>query len=234
MNRDFAGTIARVAAIGYKEVEFAGYFGHSPKEVREILQRYDLTAPAGHFEYGPLRSQLTRLIEDAHVIGHDYIVCPEVDEQESSSLEDWKRIAETFNRFGLTCKQAGVQFAYHNHDSDFTPVQGKLPYDVLLAETDSRLVQLEMDLYWITKAGHDPLTYFAKYPGRFPMVHVKDMDHTSQRGQTDVGKGIIDFRRIFQQADKAGIRHFFVEHDEPAAPLKSIRASYEYMRTMRF
>src|SRR2546426_5616718 len=107
---------------------------------------------------------------------------------------------------------------------------GRVPYDVLLADTDPKLVALELDLYWIRKGGGDPLAYFARYPGRFPMVHVKDMDKTRQRGMTDVGRGVIDFKRIFARRAQAGIAYCFVEHDQPADPFASIRASYDYLK----
>lgn len=234
MEHSFERTLSRVAEIGYREVEFAGYFDHSPKTVRSVLDQYGLAAPAAHFDYSQFRSELPKLLELAQVIGHQYLICSDVDEEGKFSPDDWKRVAETFNQAGKTCRESGIQFAYHNHDLEFAPVQGKRPYDILLSGTDPSLVRLELDLYWITKAGQDPLAYFAKYSGRFPLVHVKDMDRTPQRGQTEVGKGIIDFKRIFQQADNAGIRHFFVEHDEPTSPFESIRASFEYLKQLRF
>src|SRR2546428_537367 len=130
---------------------------------------------------------------------------------------------------------AGIQFGYHNHTFEFVKDQalgGKLPYDVLLAETDPKLVQMEMDLCWITEGGQDPLVYFDRYPGRFPLVHVKDM--TKDHQMTEVGSGAIDWRRIFAQSEKAGMRHYFVEHDEPKAPFDSILTSYEFLRKLRF
>jgi len=109
-----------------------------------------------------------------------------------------------------------------------------LPYDVLLAETDPKLVQLEMDLYWMVKGGQDPLAYFARWPGRFPMVHVKDSAGPPDHKMTAVGAGKIDFKKIFAQSDHAGIRHYFVEHDNPDDPFASIRASYEYLQRLEF
>src|SRR6266576_470043 len=131
-------------------------------------------------------------------------------------------------------KAAGLQFAYHNHDFEFAPLEGKLPYDVLLAETDPKLVQLEVDLYWITKGGQDPLAYFARWPGRFPMVHVKDSAGPPDHRIVEVGAGKIDFKKIFAQSDQAGIKHYFVEHDEPADAFASIRASCEYLKRLEF
>jgi len=154
--------------------------------------------------------------------------------EERHTLDDYKRWAERLNRAATEAKAAGLQFAYHNHDFEFVPLDGKLPYDVLLTETDPKLVQLEMDLYWIVKGGQDPLAYFARWPGRLPMVHVKDSAGPPDHRMVEVGAGKIDFKKIFAQSDQAGIRHYFVEHDEPADPFASIRASCEYLKRLEF
>jgi sugar phosphate isomerase/epimerase len=236
LEKDFEGTLARVSAVGYKEVEFAGYFGHAPKEVRATLNRHHLAAPSAHIPIADVRDQAKwqQVLDAAHVVGHDFIVCPWVDPPERRTLDDWKKLASTFNKAAETSHKAKIQFAYHNHNFEFTPIDGKLPYDLLLAETDPKLVKMEMDLYWITKGGQDPLKYFAQFPGRFPMVHVKDMDNTPKRGFADVGKGIINFKRIFAKAEQAGIRHYFVENDEPPVAMSSIRSSFSYLQQLRF
>jgi sugar phosphate isomerase/epimerase len=233
MAKDVDGTLAEVAAAGYREVEFAGYFGKSPQEIRAMLDRHGLAAPSGHISLTPAE-QWRGALDGAHVVGHRYLVVAYIPAEARKTLDDWKRTAESFNRAGAEAKAAGVQFAYHNHDFEFASVQGRLGYDVLLAETDPKLVQLEMDLYWITKGGQDPLAYFARYPGRFPMVHVKDSMGPPENKMADVGAGTIDFKKIFAQRDQAGIRHFFVEHDQPADALASIRASCEYLKRLDF
>lgn len=236
MERDFEGTLARVAGIGFKEVEFAGYFNRSPEQVRNILATLKLESPAGHMPYEALAdpSAWLRILDTANTIGHQYVVIAWTPQEERRTPDDWKRVAEKFNRAGRAAKEAGLTFAYHNHDFEFTSLgQGPIPFDLLLAETDPALVKIEMDLYWITLGGQDPFRYFAKYPGRFPMVHVKDMKKGGERPQmVDVGKGDIDFRSIFARREEAGIRHFFVEHDEPADPVASISASYQYLRAL--
>jgi sugar phosphate isomerase/epimerase len=232
LKQDFEGTIAKVAEAGYREIEFAGLFDHGPKEVRAILDRHGLAAPSSHIEFKLLGDEWPKMLEAAHVLGQSFIVCPWVDEKLRHEPDGWKHIAETFNRAAAESKKAGIQFAYHNHDFEFKPENGKLPYDILLAETDANLVQMEMDLCWITVGGQDPLTYFKRHPGRFPMVHVKDMKKSGE--MADVGSGSIDFKRIFAQSDTAGIQHYFVEHDEPKAPFESIKNSYEYLRRLRF
>ena len=233
MEKDFEGTLARVAEIGYNDVEFAGYFNHAPAQVRAMLDRHGLAAPAVHTgSIAP--DDWAKALDAAQVIGHKYIVVPWIPEERRKTLDDWKRVAADFNRAAATAQTAGVQFAYHNHDFEFLPVEGRVPYDVLLAETDPKLVQLEIDLYWITKGGQDPLAYFARWSGRVPLVHVKDSAGPPDHRMVDVGTGKIDFRTIFAHGAQAGIKHPFVEHDEPPDPFASIKASYDYLKRLEF
>jgi sugar phosphate isomerase/epimerase len=159
----------------------------------------------------------------------------------------WKEAAAKFNKAAEASKKAGIQFAYHNHHFEFVKVDGKYAYDILLEETDPKLVQMEMDLCWMNIAGQDPLKYFDRYPGRFPMVHVKDVKKIPPKPDdqpvnfdnvfpemTSVGNGVIDFKKIFAQSDKAGIKHYFVENDYPKSEFDDIRASYEYLHKLQF
>jgi sugar phosphate isomerase/epimerase len=232
MKSDMEGTLAKVAQIGYKEVEFAGLFDHSPKDVRAMLDKNGLTAVSGHTPYETLTGDWQKTLEDAKTLGQTYIVCPWVDDKLLKQPDGWKKVGETLNRAGETSKKAGLQLAYHNHAKEFVKVDGKLAYDILLDNTDPNLVQMEMDLYWITKGGQDPLKYFDRYPGRFPLVHVKDM--AKDGGFAPVGTGTMDFKRIFAQSEKAGIKHYFVENDEPKSPFEDIRISFENLQKMRF
>jgi len=233
MAKDFAGTLARVAAIGYREVEFARYFGNHPREVRALLDRHSLAAPAAHVGPGA-GDEWRAALDAAQAIGHDYLVVAWIPAEQRRTLDDYRRFAERFNRAGEEARAAGMQFGYHNHDFEFVPMQGRLPYDVLLAECDPDLVQLELDLYWITKGGQDPLTYFARWPGRFPLVHVKDSMGPPEHKMVDVGAGKIDWKKIFAREDQAGIRHFFVEHDEPENAFASIRASCDFLKRLEY
>jgi sugar phosphate isomerase/epimerase len=232
MERDFEGTLARLATIGYKEVEFAGYFDRRPKDVKAVLHRHGLAAPSAHIPIEVVRQDWPRTLDVANTIGHRYVVVPWLPPESRRRLDDFKRVAAEFNRLGEQAKRAGIRFAYHNHDFEFAPLDGRLPYDVLLAETEPANVGLELDLFWITKGGQDPLAYFARYPGRFEMVHVKDSTGPPEHRQVDVGRGTIDFRRILEQRQQAGIRHFFVEHDDPADPLAFARTSYDYLKRL--
>jgi sugar phosphate isomerase/epimerase len=240
LQKDFEGTLARVAKIGYKEVEFAQYFAHipefnpSPKRTREILEADGLIAPSTHVPYSALSPEnWPKVIEASKILGHDYIVNPSIDREVLKQPDGWKRAAETFNRAGEESLKSGIQLAYHNHVEEFKPMpDGKLPYDVLLAEADPKLLKMEMDLGWAHEAGADPIAYFEKYPGRFPLVHAKDFD--KNRMMTEVGSGIIDWKAIFAKSGVAGIKHYFVEHDQPMMPFESIQKSYEYLEKLRF
>jgi sugar phosphate isomerase/epimerase len=239
LGKDFEGTLARVAKIGYKEVEFAGMFAKlpdftpAPKHALEVLKANGLTAPATHVPYTALSpANWPKVIEASEIVGNKYIVNPSIDRELAKTADGWKKAAETFNRAGKESMRSGIHLGYHNHVEEFKPVDGKLPYDILLTECDPKLVVMEMDLGWAHKGGADPLAYFAKYPGRFPLVHVKDFDKDGD--MTEVGKGVIDWKAIFAKADLGGIKHYFVEHDDPKDPFASAQTSYEYLEKLRF
>ena len=240
LKKDFEGTLAQVAKIGYKEVEFAGYLNDlpdlnpPPRRVKEILDADGLLAPACHIAYNMLTAEKwPKVIEAAEVLGHKYIVNPSIDRELAKTSDGWKKAAEKFNWAGKESLRSGIRFGYHNHTEEFEPLpDGKLPYDILLSECDPKLVQMEMDLGWAHEAGVDPIKYFQRFPGRFPVVHVKDFD--KNRMMTDVGSGEIDWKAIFAKAELAGIEHYFVEHDHPMMPMETIRRSYEYLDKLRF
>jgi len=235
LQRDVEGTLARVAEIGFREVEFAGFPEGSGASLRAMLDRHGLTAPSGHVPFQAIRTYWDRTLDDAAAVGQRYVVVAFIGPAERRTLDDWKRVAALFNKAGEASRSRKIQFAYHNHDFEFTPIEGTIGYDVLLAETDPTLVQLEMDLYWITKGGKDPLDYFARYPGRFPLLHLKDMTPEPARGFADLGKGVIDFKRILRRAGQAGAKHFFYEQDvTPGPPFDSARAGYDYLKNLRF
>jgi sugar phosphate isomerase/epimerase len=232
---DAAKTLERVAALGIREVEFAGYFDQRPADLKKLLRRLRLKAPSAHVDTATLRGGLAEAIAAAEIIGHRFLVLGYVPAEERRSLDDYRKLAALLGRAGDECRRAGLQFAYHNHDFEFAAIEGRIPYDLILAETDARTVKMEMDLYWIAKAGADPLAYFSRYPGRFPLVHVKDMDDSPRRSFTEVGRGVIDFRKIFARASEAGIRHYFIEQDQtPAAAIESVKTSLEYLRKLKF
>lgn len=229
MARNFEGTLARVAALGYKEMEFAGYFNRTPAVVRQILDRYGLTSPAAHIQLQALRDDLDGEIERAAILGQKYIVVP-ILPADQRSIADYQRAADDINSAGEAAKAVGIKLGYHNHSFEFELTDGRIPYDILLEETEADLVDMELDLYWIRNAGVDPVPYFEKHPGRFSMLHVKDMDEFGR--MVDVGRGEIDFGAIFSHADAAGFKHFFVEHDRPGNGLASVAVSLYTLRNI--
>jgi sugar phosphate isomerase/epimerase len=234
VERDLEGTLTRVAAIGYQEVEFAGYAGRTAAQVRDAVRRAGLSAPSAHVPLADLGPGWNRILDDAHTVGHRYLVIPWLDEKERPNLDAYRRIADRLNRAGEAASRAGLRLAYHNHDFEFTPMENRLPYDVLLESTDPGYLQLELDLYWITKGGQDPLAYFARWPGRFRLAHVKDSAGPPEHHMADVGAGTIEWARIFAHRKQAGMEHFFVEHDDPPDPFASIAASHAYLKDLEF
>lgn len=229
MQRDVAGTLAALAAIGYREVELAGFYDKTAAEMRKMLDDAHLVAPSGHVAV--LTSDWHKIIDDAATVGQRYIVCPFTD-QSDRTVDGYKRNAAKYNQFGELTKKSNIQFAYHNHDFEFDTVDGIVPYDLLLKECDPHLVQMEIDIFWMVKGKRDPVKYFAEYPGRFPMVHAKDMTNSGE--MVDVGRGSIDFAAIFRHSAQAGLKHLFVEHDEPPSPLEDARVSYDDLRALTY
>jgi sugar phosphate isomerase/epimerase len=258
MMQDFEGALAKVSQIGYKEVELAGfaqaasgavtYWSHTPQQVLSALKRYGLAAPSTHVNLECLNAaRFPRAIEASQMIGNRFIVMPWIDEKDRSRPDFWKRIPDVFNSAGEACKKAGIQFAYHNHWFEFLPVNKKLPYDLLLENCDHNLVKMQLDLCWIYVAGGNPVNYLNRYSGRFPLVHVKDIKKfppvaaggsqnfgDSLSDMADVGSGIIDWKSVLLQCEKAGVKHYIVEHDNPAKPFESIFNSYTYLEKLRF
>ncbi|UOG75141.1 sugar phosphate isomerase/epimerase [Hymenobacter tibetensis] len=248
MEKDPAGTLARLAKIGYNSVEGATYtgsqkfYGMTPKEFAALLKQNGLIMPSSHYRLGeeqmngaPVQGTMLhgwdKAVDDAAAAGVKYMVCAYLSESERGNMDHYKYVADQLNKAGERCQKAGLQLCYHNHDFEFNAQDGQLPYNLLLSGTDKKLVQMELDLYWVAKAGQDPLALFQQHPGRFPLWHVKDMDKTPQKAFTEVGNGSIDFKKIFAQADKAGLQYFFVEQDAtPGSPFDSVTKSIAYIK----
>ncbi len=231
MGVDMERTLAAVSAIGYREVEFAGLFGHPAKEVRAMLDRHGLVAPSSHVGMPNSMDDWPRMLDEALTLGQSFIITP------SLPSDDWsaagmQRIAAQFNAAGEAAKKAGLQFGFHNHAAEFKPVDGLVPYDLLLAECDAGLVKMEIDIYWMVTGGRDPLTYVARYPGRFPMVHAKD--RAPDGAMADVGSGVIDFPTVLEAFERAGLKHCFVERDDASDPYASARTSFAYLNNLTF
>jgi sugar phosphate isomerase/epimerase len=233
--KDPRGTIQKVGSIGYKEVESFGYnngkyFGLTAKEFADLLAQNNLSHPSGHYALANLTAW-DKAIEDAIAAGQKYMVIAYLADTDRKSLDDYKKHAADFNAAADKCKKAGLQFAYHNHDFEFKDWNGQTGYQVLLKETDPALVKFEMDIYWVRKADQDPIALFKHNANRFPLWHVKDMDKTEKKSFTEVGNGVIDFKKIFECAKKSGMQHFFVEQDVSADPMASIQRSYQYIES---
>ncbi|HBW83401.1 MAG TPA: sugar phosphate isomerase/epimerase [Gammaproteobacteria bacterium] len=232
MADDFEGTLEQLAEIGFTEMEFAGYHGKTPAEVRNILDSFGLTTPASHVPLQAIRDDLDREIETAVTLGQEYMVMPFLPENERS-LDSYRRVAELLNRAGEKTREAGITMGYHNHNFEFDIHEGGLiGYDILMSETEPELVTFEMDLFWAEDAGYDAKFFFLKYPGRFPMIHVKD--RAGSGAMVDVGRGYIDFQELFSYASKGGFRHYFIEHDNPTDGINSMAYSYNSVRNLRF
>ena len=236
LQKDFDATVDQIAKIGYRNLEFAGYYNRTPEQVRALLDRVGAVSRSAHIGAQLMRQDAAAQIRSAKTIGQEYITLPSYN-WGREGLAGWRKGIAEFNTWGAMCRDAGIKLAYHNHANEFAPLEGTTGYDVLVKEVDPKLVDFELDLYWAKFADQDPVALFAKYPGRFAMWHVKDMVVTgTQKGMTPVGKGTIDFKAIFAKAGQSGMKYFFVEHDTagqyPGGSLASAQASYEYLRQL--
>jgi sugar phosphate isomerase/epimerase len=233
MEKNVGRTLEAVARAGYKEVEFAGYFNVNPPVMKKLLDANGLIAPSSHIQMGDLGMKWELMVEDANTLGSKYLTVAWIDAPDRTP-EGYKRIAERFNRAGLQSLSDGVQLAYHNYSFDFTTVKGQLLYDVMMKETDPRYVAMQADVFWMKKGGQDPVSWLTRYPGRFHMMHLKDMGPPPKNDMRDVGKGTIDWQTLNSRGTRAGVKHWFVEHDETKNPVASIQTSYKYLRALRF
>jgi len=241
--KDVKGVIAKVAKAGYKEVETfgfdqkTGYWGLSSKEFSALLQSHGLTTPSGHYGLNQFfgdgkTDDLKAYIDVAHITGQSYIVVPSLAEQFIKTANDFKNIAGKMNKAAELCKAEGLKLGYHNHNFEWKPVEGTTFYDTILKYTDPALVHMEMDLFWVVRAGQDPVEILGKHPGRFFAVHVKDRDKTNTNLNTEIGKGSIDFKGILPKAKAAGVKHFIMEQENfiNIDPYTSIAESCNYMK----
>lgn len=227
---DLKGTLKKVAAIGYTWIEAAGYadgkfYGLSPSVFRKMVEDYGLQAISSHAGINP---ENRHMVIDAHAeLGVPFLVLPWISMPEKPIRDDYSQMAKMLNDLGETCRQAGMKFSYHNHNFEFVRIEDTTGYDILLNETDPDNVCFESDIFWMVYAGADPFAYFAKYPGRFALWHVKDMDNTSDKSFAPVGTGVIDYTPVFAEKENAGMSYFFVEQDTcKDDPLKSVKTSY--------
>ena len=265
MTTDATGTLQKLAAIGYKDLESAGsakgvFYGYKPKELATIVKEAGLTWRSAHVAGAPisvdqvlkmaktaedsakirgmmaamkngpkqlnLKEDYQQLADNAAEAGLGFLVSSFIP---VGTLDEIKAAVEVFSKAGEACKKVGVQFAYHNHTTEFDEVEGQRPFDYILSNTDKDLVKMELDLAWATKANQDPVALFKTHPGRFPLWHVKDLDKVKKE-PAEVGSGIVDFKRIFANSKASGMKYFFVEQDGAPQPIQNVTNSYNYLK----
>lgn len=232
INSDFSGTLTSLSKFGYNSLEPFGFdgsfYGYSAKDFRKMCNDLGMDITSTHcginIENAPL------LTEKAAEAGLEYLILPSFSGRPEKTLDDFKKAAHEMNRIGEITKQAGIAFGYHNHNFEFQPTEGKLPYDTLLAETDPNLVTFEMDIYWVIKGGQKPEHYFENHPGRFQLWHVKDMGNDGE--SCIVGNGHINFKNLMKQSKKAGLKRIVYEQEaySEGTPLFCAEQSFKYIQ----
>jgi sugar phosphate isomerase/epimerase len=244
LEEDLPGTLQQIAKIGYKWLELAKYedgkfYGKSPSEFRKIADDHGMAIISSHAGIEMQDGEIgdVEKAADAHAeLGLKYVINPWLHVERRVSADSYKKVAEELNSMGEVMKSRGLKFGYHNHNFEFETVEGQIPYDILLSETDRELVTFEIDLYWIKKGGSNALDYFQKYPGRFELYHVKDMNNTEEAYYAEVDNGNINFRELFAQKGLAGMKYFFIEQDDCKnyPPLESMKISFDYLNNSDF
>lgn len=228
-------TLAKIAQLGFKEVEFAGYYGQTGAQIRDILRAHGLTSPSTHVALDVIKSpDFAKTVEMAATIGHKWINLAWLLPADRGSAEKYNAHADALIAAQQIASKAGITIGYHNHDFEFEPLGDTNGYEILLDRTKGTGIVFEMDLYWMSVAGKDPVSFWTRFPGRFPMVHVKDNAGPPSNEMRPVGSGSINWANLFAQRRLGGVQHYYVEHDNPADPFASIASSVEYLKRLRF
>ncbi len=253
--KDYAGTLKQIGALGYREMEAAGFFGHSASDVKQAMQQAGLHCVSAHYSWDDLQAKFDSILAFGQELGLEYIICSFPGFKNPArvkgmdfpakvrafSLDDWRWNAEQFNRAGTRVQAAGMKFGYHNHTMEFRPIDGVVPFDELVRLTDPKTVTIELDCGWVMVGGADPVTYLKRYPTRISMLHVKDFKHTDKPTSVtnpppaaELGHGTMDYRPIFEAAKGAHIQHYFVEQEEfDMPPMQALKIDAEYMRNLK-
>lgn len=243
LSKDVSGTLEILAKIGYKELEAWGYsegniLGRRYTAFAKEIKQLGMKLVSSHFDTGQstpdrkgtLVNGWEGVIADAKEAGQPYMVIGWLEEMERNSIDALKRTCELLNKGGEQCQQAGIRLGFHNHSNEFATIDGQLLYDVMLQELDPKYVAMQLDLYWMVFGGKDPIEYIKKYPGRFELFHVKDMDKNDRAVTVDVGSGSIDFKEIFALSEQAGVKHYLVEQESfTGPPEESVRNGFNYV-----
>jgi sugar phosphate isomerase/epimerase len=252
--KDYDGTLKQIGAIGYREVESAGYYDHSAAQVKQAMSNAGLHLVSAHYNSDDLHQKLDGILAFSKELGLSYIICsypgfkdparvksiPAKERSNAFTLEDWRWNAEQFNAIGKKVSAAGLKFGYHNHSMEFRKTDGVMPYDELLRLTDPAHVTMEMDCGWVVVGGANPVEYLSKYPTRITMLHVKDFKNITPTSSivnvptiVELGQGTIDYRPILHQAAKAGVKHCFVEQEGyNVPPMEGLKIDADYMRKL--
>ena len=235
MLADTIGTLQKIAVLGIKQIESAGsakgyYYGLSPKEMKQVCNDFGMTLRSGHVH---VDDKWKQTMEDAAASGQEYLICSSMP-TEGQTIDNYKKVAEVFNKAGEDCKKLNIKFGYHNHEYEFESEKGQVLYDVLLDNTEAALVNMELDLGWVIVAGKNPLDYFKKYKGRFPLWHLKDMN-VAEKHSTEFGKGSLDIVQMLKHSKDSGMKYFFVEQEEYAStPFESMKENMDYLAKLNY
>ena len=273
LEQNFAGAMKKLADIGYKEVEFfgpypysvpeaheswkpvadtiglsqSGYFGQTPQQVRAILDENGLSSPSMHIDLKTLQTRLDDVAEAAHTLGQRYAGIAAIPPEERMSLDHYKRTADLFNEVGTRMDKVGLKFMYHNHGYGLVEMEGEIPFNLLLERTDPNVVVMEMDVFWMTAGRADPVAYLEAYPGRFRLMHIKDMTEVVRFAgdggdpsqwielfpkMTDAGSGVLDLAAIIAQARNSGVDHYYLERDLASDADRTLESSYRYLSAL--
>lgn len=239
ISKDPKGVLQKVAGFGYKELETFSYkdgqiFGMNFTDFCKHAKGLGMKVTSGHYGLAQITGDTwLKAVDDAKKNGQEFMVMPYLVDADRKTIDDYKRVCEKLNAAGEVCNKNGIRFQYHNHAFEFENVDGRIPFDVMLKELDPKKVGMELDIYWIVRGGHDPVTYFNAYPGRFEQWHIKDMDRNDQSKNANVGDGSIDYKSLFAHAKHAGLKHWYVEYDTfPGDPIDSVSASARYLKAL--
>ena len=230
MKEDYKKAIRNLADIGYKCVE-GGVPDGTASEYKKLLKNFGLRSVATGSSMSGLKEGLDKYFKTAEDLGAEYVICyyPWLSSAENLKIDEVMQASENINEVGKKVKEAGFRFAWHNHDKEFVDVDGKMAFDIIMENTDPEYATVELDWYWVVKGGQDPVDYFNKYPGRFEIGHVKDMNNNRDGGITCVGNGIMDFKKIIDHADTGGVKYYIVENERAVKGMKCARESYNHL-----
>jgi sugar phosphate isomerase/epimerase len=231
--------LEKVGSFGYKELEAYSYrdgqiFGMAYSEFGKYVKSLGMKVVSGHYGLDQIEGDTwKKAVDDAKGIGMEFMVVPYIQEPDRKTIDQYKAIIEKLNKAGEVAKNGGIRMGYHNHAFEFDTVDGQIPFDLMMKDLDPKYIGMEMDIFWVVNAGHDPVKYFEKYPGRFEQWHVKDMDKGDKNKNANVGSGSIDFKALFAKAKLSGLKHFYVEQETyPGEPIDSVEASAKYLKTI--